>query len=1250
MSIQLTRAGNVRKSDKLRIYDLFEVRNTRELRKVMETNVDRRVMFSVAAQTYNEMMYNPDYLARRNREARHNRERAQQQRKLFDFTSKRAAKKIGNALKDWTQTERTYKTTVNVERLYKKDFYKNRTLETRTGSTDTLTFVEILNTTPSQVKKYLERYNNETSVFVDTVINYRLERSLTLTIKEERKHKMRRAFIVKNDWFRYLEGVADYAYKNNENKCVYYQLSQFLLNPPTGIPQKRIGKQKMSPEAIYDFLAENYGRYYDDEEFNMDSGVSTEMIERICHELKRNMYAYNAENKVFSCIKSYSSKNYCPIVFYKYAGHFYILDKPDSIRSVAESNKANSTSVISNLVENAEKELLKLPVYHLETFDVDNAYQYAPGIYLMNQSNLNYEMRQFYITHRHDIYTKSQGNVVVQMKYKNENNEDVFIACDMTYGLFPTDETNIHAVYDMIKNVASKNGIDYINEGIGGFIGKLLNKMRNEDKVSRERLDKKILEKLVKECKGKCNMCGLKFGNDYEIDHIEPIASGGTNDITNLQCLCISCHREKTTGEHNNSKYRMHEKAESVFNEFVRKHVIETPHFKSLQFVENVNEDIYSKSNENELDEFDYERKGAKPKCENNLSKYFNIKTHANKTTTKKPTNNGIQKADMTKCRRNLLLNYKYKFPVYSVMDGAKPFSGTIQCGFYYIETENYYPMRGCGWYGESTTKYCLENELIVLENIKLESISSESVDNTYFKKHVNYLMKAFETEPKLQKLAVNSFIGTMGKTKQHAAFTKYTNDPFEASLWLEKHENCSLHISSTEIDDDFQLYEGIFSRPVVCETTLLPIYKLIIEEEAIELHKLETLIKKQGGIILDRNTDAIRFYCEKELNITGSWDNEKTVSKYQKEEPKPLTHPHIKPFMREPLDTTLFDLQWNIKYDYDNIDERINEILDSKKSIHIDGRAGTGKTYLINHIKKELDERGLKHLGFSPTNRGARLIDGKTIHSLYFKYRLSKSKMGKMLDDVKYIFIDEVSMMQSMFYQLFMMIRTMFPNILYIVSGDMGQLLPVKDEWDGDYDTSCGLYSLTDGNKLILTKCRRSDDDLYNLCRNIESIDIERFTPNEDTYLNIAYTHKTRMMVNEKCMRRFLNGRRGVKLPRHEDNIKTQDVELIEGMPVIAHITDKKKTILNMDMFQIKSITDEEIILKDEEREVTIATRDFHKYFYIGFCITVYASQGATFNEKYTIWDWDHPNMCDRAKYVALSRATDIDNIQINK
>ena len=49
--------------------------------------------------------------------------------------------------------------------------------------------------------------------------------------------------------------------------------------------------------------------------------------------------------------------------------------------------------------------------------------------------------------------------------------------------------------------------------------------------------------------KGMCTACSQKIdaGKSWDIDHILPLALGGTNEPDNLQILCRPCHRSKTS-------------------------------------------------------------------------------------------------------------------------------------------------------------------------------------------------------------------------------------------------------------------------------------------------------------------------------------------------------------------------------------------------------------------------------------------------------------------------------------------------------------------------------------------------------------------------------------------------------------------------------------------------------------------------------------------------------------------------------
>ena len=283
---------------------------------------------------------------------------------------------------------------------------------------------------------------------------------------------------------------------------------------------------------------------------------------------------------------------------------------------------------------------------------------------------------------------------------------------------------------------------------------------------------------------------------------------------------------------------------------------------------------------------------------------------------------------------------------------------------------------------------------------------------------------------------------------------------------------------------------------------------------EAIELHKLESLIRKQDGIILDRNTDAIRYARAEAIDIQNYfWDDAKLVPKYQEETAKKLEVERLPRMCRE-YSQNSFEQVWKITREYrGSAEDKAKEMITSRKSFHLDGQAGTGKTYLGNCLIAELIKQGKKHLAFSPTNKGARLIKGQTIHSLFYKYNSNKSIFKTMLKYIDYVFIDEVSMMVEKFYQLFIMAKRLFPQLIFIVIGDFEQLPPVNDSWKGeDYKNSPALFDLCCGNRLQLSKCRRSDTKVFNLYDKVETIDPIDFPHLKKTYINIAYSHTTRI------------------------------------------------------------------------------------------------------------------------------------------
>lgn len=53
------------------------------------------------------------------------------------------------------------------------------------------------------------------------------------------------------------------------------------------------------------------------------------------------------------------------------------------------------------------------------------------------------------------------------------------------------------------------------------------------------------LKALMVKQRGKCACCREPLKHGYDVDHVVPLAKGGTNDILNIQLLCPPCNRSK---------------------------------------------------------------------------------------------------------------------------------------------------------------------------------------------------------------------------------------------------------------------------------------------------------------------------------------------------------------------------------------------------------------------------------------------------------------------------------------------------------------------------------------------------------------------------------------------------------------------------------------------------------------------------------------------------------------------------------
>lgn len=344
---------------------------------------------------------------------------------------------------------------------------------------------------------------------------------------------------------------------------------------------------------------------------------------------------------------------------------------------------------------------------------------------------------------------------------------------------------------------------------------------------------------------------------------------------------------------------------------------------------------------------------------------------------------------------------------------------------------------------------------------------------------------------------------------------------------------------------------------------------------------------------------------------------------------------------------------EWIIYKDVENnnFTPLVDKIINLDKSCLITGPAGTGKSELIRQIKSQLEQKEITFKTVAPTNLAALNIGGTTIHK--FVSKIKKMESIYNLTE-KFLFIDEISMVPEIFYKFFIMLKRIKPDLKFIIAGDFNKLTPINDRIninnEFNYANSQALFELCDFNKLELTKCRRSDDVLFNMCRfdNIMNINKNVFK-SKLTLKNIAYTNKKRIEINKICMNneKTKYHKKKIIIGKNKFDPNSQEITVFPNLPIISKINDKKIDIVNNEQFIVEKISKlGTIIVKNELKTIELNEKDFAHIFYPAYCITIYASQGQTFKEPYTIHQFDR--LDKRLRYVALTRSSNIDFINI--
>lgn len=273
-----------------------------------------------------------------------------------------------------------------------------------------------------------------------------------------------------------------------------------------------------------------------------------------------------------------------------------------------------------------------------------------------------------------------------------------------------------------------------------------------------------------------------------------------------------------------------------------------------------------------------------------------------------------------------------------------------------------------------------------------------------------------------------------------------------------------------------------------------------------------------------------------------------------------------------------------------------------------------------------------------------------------------SKSKKKKAQTDI--LVVDEVSMVGGKILSYLAYIKQRIPRIRFIVAGDIPhQLPPVKEEKRNFKDSYC-LKEICGFNYIKLNynfRMNTTKDELWdNWSCNPNQFKIE--TSKRPTYRNLCYTNITRKKVIQAIQDTLKNPR--VLVCHHIRDFQsvegqTKELKLGIGTPLIARKSIKEYKIAKNEMYYVCGLKEGVVEMYEPElkKNIEVEDADVLKWFLSGFCITIHKSQGETYRDKYTIWEWSRlsepqqdytkENFYRRLRYVAQSRSTDpINNI----
>lgn len=331
-----------------------------------------------------------------------------------------------------------------------------------------------------------------------------------------------------------------------------------------------------------------------------------------------------------------------------------------------------------------------------------------------------------------------------------------------------------------------------------------------------------------------------------------------------------------------------------------------------------------------------------------------------------------------------------------------------------------------------------------------------------------------------------------------------------------------------------------------------------------------------------------------------------------------------------------------------------------------IQGRAGVGKSYVLNAIREAHEASCFRVLGLAPTNKVAMdlkndgFTDAKTCHSFLFRFKNGREK----LDSNTIVIVDEAGMLgTTLSVELFNVIKNSGAKLILV--GDDRQLSSV--ERGGAF----GLLAERYGAAELRDVRRQTVEWQKTVSENLAEDNIKRAVQLLEENKAIAWSltkeeslskllrdwakdsflkpHEARQIITQKNVDvdALNQGARDVlrvqgKLGETEIICTTSRgrVAFAEGDRVQFTKTDKEQSLMNGSFGRIEHIDPKtkRVTIFLDNKETKTVNPDTYDGLRHGYAATVYKGQGSTIGQVYVL----HSNTTNQStNYVALTRQT---------